>query len=199
MANNKAPIMAGAVLVDKAFGEMQDALVDGLPWLDKAFGRAQRITRMAGNRRIVTPNVYAGGSVGLGDNDYIEVSPDSGIGNFSFFTVDDPEILDWDVYRQIRMTTPFSLIVWFDLRRVYGEATNRNTEYLKAQIIDLLNGRTGGWHLNGGHIRLNRCYEKAENIYRGFTLDEVDNQYLMHPYGGFRFDGELILDMPCQL
>lgn len=186
-------------MLDAVIGNIQTALVNNLGWLDAAFGRAQRLTKILPNgKRIVTPNVYCGGLDGHGENDYIETSPDSRIGNFSFFVVDDPQQLDWEPLAQMTQKAPFALIFWFDLRRVFGTDTNRNTEYLKAQILELLNGRTG-WLLRNGTIRINKCYEQAQNIYRGFSLDEVDNQFLMHPYAGFRFEGELMVEMPCKL
>jgi hypothetical protein len=182
-------------MLDRVLARIQEGLVS-LPWIDAAFGRAQRLTRVAANgRRIVTPNVFCGGWNGHGPNDYIEVSPDSKIGNFSFFEIEDPQTIDAGPWaRSIR--TPYSLIVWFDLTRVYGVETNRNTEFLKSQILHLLNGRYG-WHLSGGRVSVNRIYERAENIYRGYTITEIDNQFLMHPYGGFRMDGELYFDELC--
>ena len=179
--------------LDKIIGEIQTGLVENLSWLDAAFGRCQRITKMVQGKRIVVPSVYSGGK--FGPNDYLEVSPDSKIGNFSFFEIEDPQTIDagpWD--RNIR--APFALIVWFDLTRVYDEADNRNTEYLKAQILRVLSGRAG-WHLTHGRIVLNRIYERAENIYRGYTLSEIDNQFLMHPYYGMRFEGILEYEELC--
>ena len=192
MANNKAPIIEFPVMLDRIIGEIQTGLVENIPWLDAAFGRAQRLTKMMEGKRIVTPNVFCGGWNGHGENDYIEVSPDSKIGNFSFFEIDDPQTIDAGPWaREIK--APFGLIVWFDLTRVYGVASNRDTERLKAQILHHLNGRDG-WHLTEGRITINRIYERAENIYRGYTLSEIDNQFLMHPFAGFRFDG--ILEFP---
>jgi len=180
-------------MLDKIIGEIQTGLAENLSWLDAAFGRCQRITKMVQGKRIVVPSVYSGGK--FGPNDYLEVSPDSKIGNFSFFEIEDPQTIDagqWD--RNVK--APFALIVWFDLTRVYDEADNRNTEYLKAQILRVLNGRAG-WHLTHGRIVLNRIYERAENIYRGYTLSEIDNQYLMHPFAGFRFEGTLEFEELC--
>lgn len=198
MAINKAPIMDNAIMIDKVFGNIQTALVENLKWLDVAFGRAQKITKMtAAGKRIVTPNVYCGNFL-RDTNDYIEVSPDSHIGNFSFFLVEDPQTIAWSVAQQVKQKVPFSLIFWFDLRKVFHKYAYRNTEYLKAEILELLNGRTG-WLLRNGSIEINKCYEQAQNIYRGFTLDEIDNQFLMHPFAGFRFDGVLSVKTPCIL
>lgn len=182
-----APIIPNAVMLDKVIGEIQQGLVE-IPWLDVAFGRAQRLIKQTpSGRRITTPNVYAGGW--KGKNDYIEVSPDSEIGNFAFFAVEDPQdILPGVGQKEFR--TPFGLIVWFDCRRALGSATNRNTEKLKADVLKVLTGRSG-FALKQGHIEVTRIYEQAQNIYRGYSLDEVDNQFLMHPFGGFRIEGYL--------
>ena len=195
MAQINAPVIPNAVMLDRVIGEIQQGLVDNISWLNAAFGRSQRLTKMMNGKKIVTPNVYCGGWNGHGENDYIETSPDSKIGNFAFFEIEDPQTIDAGPWaRQIK--APFGLIVWFDLTRVYNTATNRNTEKLKAQILHVLNGRAG-WHLTGGRIIINRIYERPENIYRGYTLSEIDNQFLMHPYAGFRFDGILEYDELC--
>ena len=195
MYDTNAPVIQNPVMLDKIIGEVQRGLVENLTWLDVAFGRSQRLTKMLNGKRIITPNVYCGGWNGHGENDYIEVSPDSRIGNFSFVEVDDPQTIDAGPWaREIK--APFALIVWFDLTRVYNTAANRNTEKLKAEILHVLNGRAG-WHLTEGRVVVNRIYERAENIYRGYTLSEVDNQFLMHPYGGFRFDGVLEFEELC--
>lgn len=187
--NTIAPVIDNPVMLDRIIGEIQNGLVSSVPWLDVAFGRAQRLTKMMNGKRIITPNVYCGGWNGHGENDYLEVSPDSKIGNFSFFDIEDPQTIDAGPWAR-EITAPFGLIVWFDLTRVYEQASNRNTEKLKADILRVLNGRTG-WHLSDGRITINRIYERAENIYRGYTLSEIDNQFLMHPFAGFRFDGIL--------
>lgn len=184
-----APVIDNPVMLDRIIGEIQNGLVENIPWLDVAFGRAQRLTKMMNGKRIITPNVYCGGWNGHGPNDYLEVSPDSKIGNFAFFEIEDPQTIDAGPWaREIK--APFGLIVWFDLTRVYDVPDNRNTEQMKADILRVLNGRAG-WHLSDGRIAINKIYERCENIYRGYTLTEIDNQFLMHPFAGFRFDGLL--------
>ena len=195
MYNANAPIIKNPVMLDRVIAEIQTGLVENLPWLDVAFGRSQRLTKMMNGKRIITPNVYCGGWNGHGANDYIETSPDSKIGNFAFFEIEDPQTIDAGPWAR-EITVPFALIVWFDLTRIYDEADNRNTEYIKAQILRVLNGRAG-WHLTGGRIVVNRIYERAENIYRGYSLSEIDNQFLMHPYAGFRFEGTMQFDELC--
>ena len=158
---NNVPVIPDAVMLDRVLASIQNGLVENISWLDVAFGRAQRLTKSVNGKRIITPNVYCGKWNGHGPNDYIEVSPDSKIGNFSFFWIDDPQTIDPGPWART-IKTPFSLIVWFDLRRVYNSPANRNTEKLKADVLRVLDGR-GGWHLTAGHILTTRIYEQKAN------------------------------------
>lgn len=197
MSNINAPIMPNPILVDAMFAELQQVLVANLGWLDAAFGRSQKITRKIDGKNYILPNVYCGGWNGHGDNDYIEVSPDCKIGNFSFFEVSDPETVDWMPRQYMDVSTPFSLIIWFDTRKVFNDANSRDLSHIKNEILTLLNGNSGLVLYNGGRLTITRIYERAENIYRGYTLPETDNQYLMHPYAGLRFEGVITMAQPC--
>ena len=187
--NTRAPIIKAPELLDVVINNIQTGLTDNLGWLDKAFGRAERLVKYGANqKKIYTPNIYIGG------NEYQEVTPDAGIGNFSFFWIDDPQTVDWTPKQSIGLKSTFSLIVWFDYRTVFNDSNTRNKERIKRDILDVLNG---GFWLKDGRIKINRIYELAENIYMGFSLDEVDNQFLMAPYGGFRFEGIMEVTETC--
>lgn len=182
----KIPVIQNPVLIDQVLGAIQTALVDQLTWLSHAFGKAQRLVKVVGSKKYFSPNVYAGGQ------EYIDLSPDSNIGNYSFFVVHDPQ-----EYKKELTTSDIvvyvSLIVWFDLRKIPG-AEKRNTEFVKAEILKVLN--RGLW-LRKGRFTVQKIYEQAENIFQSFSIEEVDNQYLMQPYGGFRFYGLLTITEPC--
>lgn len=184
---DKIPVIANPHLIDRVIADIQKGLTDNLDWLDYAFGKAQRLTKLVNNKRIITPNVYAGG------NDYVEVTPDANIGNFSFFTIDDPQTVDWQPKIPGDLKVTYSLIFWFDIRKITG-ADNRNMEFVKSEILKTLNGK---FRIKAGRINVTKIYELNENIYRGYTLDEIDNQYLQHPYGGFRITGEMTIDETC--
>ena len=191
--NERTPIITNPELIDRVIGDIQKGLADKLPWLDYAFGKAQRLVKIINNKRYYTPNVYAGKKPS-GEYNYLGVSPDAKIGNFSFFQIDDPQIMDWEPNIRGKIDAPFGLIFWFDMRKVRPGDESRNTEAVKAEILKVLNG--GIW-VKSGRIVINKIYEQAENIYKGYTLDEVDNQFLMHPYAGMRFDGILTINESC--
>jgi len=194
MANN-APIDRNALMVDRAIAEMQEGLAEQFEWLDAVFGRAQRITRVINGKRVIVPACFCGGWRGHGENDYIEVSPDSEIGNFIFFEVDDPETIDGGVWGRT-ITAPFALIFWGNMDKLNEAPAFRNGYLAKAYLLKFLEGRYG-WHLSSGSVTVARMFERAENIYKGYSLDEVDTQYLMQPYYGVRIEGTLKVNEVC--
>lgn len=174
-------------LFDKIIQNLQDEL-GNLSWLDHIFGRAERLVKMKNGARYYTPNVYRG------KDDYIQLLPDNvELGNYCFFVLDDPQTISLPMGLQNRVKTPFSLIVWVDMRQVGANYDDRNTEYMKEQLIKTVRR---AW-IKKGAVTLSKVYEKAENVFQGFSLDEVDNQYLMAPYAGFRITGEMQIDEEC--
>lgn len=194
-------------LVDVHIETIMKSLVKNLYWLDVAYGRAQRITRTVGSKTYKAPAVYYGYGYSANDkgeiekvhenyeNEYLEMLPDSGIGNFSFFYMLEPQVLHMEFMRQGYIQAPFALIFWLDFTKIYGAPWMRNTEAIKAQIIKCLNRKTT--FSSNCSLELTKVYETAEQIYKEFTIDEVDNQFLMHPFFGFRFEGILKFEEPC--
>lgn len=186
-----APTITNPTLADAVIVKIQEGLLSKLSWLDVAFGRAERIVKQINGRNLYLPAIYSGDTTK--PNEYLELSPDSLIGNFSFFWMLDPQRFTpvsriSGVYKD-----PFALIFWFDLRRVYNSDSNRNIFALEEQVMKALDGTL----IPGGAIHVEKIYHLAENIYKEFSLDEIDNQFLMHPYAGFRLEGELIYEEPC--
>lgn len=175
------------VLADKVIEAAKAALKANVWWLDQCFGRAWKITKRINGRNFIDPCIYTTG------NSYESLVPSKDLGNFSFFLLGEPSTISTD---GLYVDTPYSLIVWCDLRTCFsnGDTNRRDTENLKAELISAL-GLTAS---KNGKITLSRVYEEASSIYRGFTLDETINQYLMQPYAGFRIEGGIRTKMPCE-
>lgn len=174
------------VLFERLFAEIQDGLASNIGWLNHIFGKAERLVKEINGRKYYTPNIYIDG------NDYELIAPDSRLlGNYSFFVLEEPQDVDYYRGEPNNITAPFSLIVWFDIRTINDD---RNIEQAKQDLLRALNG---GIYVTSGRYRITRIYERAENIFKDYTLDEIDNQYLMHPFCGFRFYGEVEVDDDC--
>ena len=110
-----------------------------------------------------------------------------------FTKIDEPEQVEWNYGNYTHFRSPFSLVVWVDMRTIEG-IDERNTEEVKDMILRALKRQS--WIKHGG-MKFDRIYNRAENVFQGYTLDEVDNQFLMSPYCGWRFTGELWIDGEC--
>jgi hypothetical protein len=184
------PRITTPYLFDKVIRELQQALKDGLPWLENSFGRVERRVTEVNERRLYVPAIYEQ------DGMYGVMLPDDRLGCYSFFVMHEPQEVLNRMQTEVRTKSPFSLIVWVDMRRVEKKMRmpdERNTEYIKEQVLSVLETASK----RKGHISINRIYERAENVFDGFSLDEVKNQFLMSPFAGFRFYGEMIVTNDC--
>lgn len=178
---------ARAYLFDRVIQGLQDAL-GGLSWLTHVFGRSERLVVMKDGMRRYTPNVY------YGRDEYIQLLPDNKeLGNYCFFVMEEPQTISVPYGTSNRVKAPFSLIVWVDMRTVGATYDDRNIEKLKEQVLKTVRR---AW-LRHGAVVMERVYERAENVFQGYSLDEVDNQYLMAPFAGFRITGEMQIDEEC--
>ena len=185
MATNNTPY-----LFDKLINELQQTLKDNLPWLNHSYGRCERLIKSIDGRRYYTPNVYKG------NNQYEVLLPADRKGCYSFFVLHEPQEMVRKMQTEIRVKAPSSLIVWVDMRqveKVMQLGDQRNTEYVKEQVIGVLQTA----FTKKGSFTVERIFERAENVFEGFTLDEVQNQFLMSPFAGFRFTGEMIVTNDC--
>ena len=190
MAISRVPLRQNPKLFDRPIGQLQQGLADRLGWLDYSFGRAERLAKVIDGRRYYTPNVY------VGRNDYEVIMPDTiKFGNYSFFVLDEPQEVNHPMQEQVHVSAPFSLIVWVDMRKVGDEVDERNTEAVKESVLMAI----GDIHLQRGRVTIERIYERAENVWQGFTQDETQNQFMMSPYAGFRFTGVITTVNDCVL
>jgi hypothetical protein len=168
------------VFMDEVVVQIQDILKANLPWLDYSFGRSQKLVTKKDKKDYFYPGIH------LGDEKYINVFPDQSLGNFSFMAFEDPEDIDVKLKPYIKVTKNFSLIFWFNIDKIFEDQKDRNLETVKLQILTVLNTKM---FLNKGRISMSTIQEDAKNIYKGYSINELASQFLMHPYAGLRFDG----------
>lgn len=187
MPTNPTPIiLTDPKGIDYALKEISEKLtgVTGLSWLDNAYGRAEVKKGIEGNDKIVYPAVY------VGNREYLKLHPDSHLGNYCFFVVEDGEEIINQSIKNKELKSNISLIFWFDFDTVYPSPLipdEYSIENVKDQISDFFNANV---FPNSSFVWEN-YYHKGDNIYKGFTDYEIDNQFLMRPYGGFRIEGTI--------
>ena len=189
------------VLLDRVLQELRQTLLERLPWLDFAFGRAYKIVHsLDDGGKFIEPGVYNG------NGEYLSMLPNDNLGNFCWFDIYDPQDLQVLVTGQPRMTFTGAVVFWYDLRDIADDQDFLYTEEVKNQIITVLS--SAGIFQTGGSLRIYTAYENFDNIYKGYTLTKVyneylykgediqayDKQYFMYPYAGLRVEFQLTVD-----
>lgn len=174
---------------DRIIVQVQDTLKANLSWLNYSFGQSQKLIKKEENRDYFYPAVY------IRKGHYQNVEPSGELGNFSFFVLNDPQQIDFNAHSLNSVKVKYSLIFWFNVDTIFHSPAYRNTEELKEDILEIL---TRKLFLTSGRLNVDSIYEGAKNIFSGYSIDEAKSQYLMQPYAGFRFDGELLINEICR-
>jgi len=183
VANPIPATLVSPELLDHAFGEVNSHLFGQLAWLNTAYGKAERLAKQEERRAISYPAVYAENESG---EEYINLFPDSHLGNFSFWFVDDGwQVSKYDPYREHEFDITASVIFWYDLRQVFPADWEKRTgqNVLKAVFRAFRTLSTPSLSLE-----ITRVWERTGNVYSGFSANEIPNQFRMRPYGCFRFE-----------
>ena len=189
------------VLLDKVLQDIQATLMDKLKWLDYAFGRAYKIIEhRPDGGKFVYPAAYNG------NGEYVSLLPNDNLGNISWFDIYDPQVIQQDIKQ---FSYKGAIIFWYDLSSIYEDANVLYTEEVKNEIINVLTAK--GFITTVGRLTINRIYENFENIYKGYALEKVynnyqysgeniqdiDKQFFMYPYAGLRIEFELVTRELC--
>lgn len=193
------------VLLDKILQDMQKSLMDKLKWLNYAFGRAYKLVehRPDGDK-FVYPAAYNG------NGEYISLLPNDNLGNFSWFDIYDPQTITQVVQSMPQYTFNGAIVFWYNLDTIFESSETINTEEIKDEIIRFLT--TPGIITTTGKLVINNIYERFENIYRGYSIEKIYNNYtyqgsdiqsidklfFMYPYAGIRIEFSLTTRELCQ-
>lgn len=193
------------VLLDKILQDMQKSLMNRLKWLNCAFGRAYKLVehRPDGNK-FIYPAMYSG------NGEYVSLLPNDNFGNFSCFDIYDPQKITEVVQSLPQYTFSGAIIFWYDLSSIYEDETVMHTEEVKDEIMRVLT--TPGLITTTGKLVINDIYERFENIYKGYSIEkiynnytykgegiqDIDKQFFMYPYAGIRIEFTLTTRELCQ-
>ena len=193
------------VLLDKILQDMQKSLMNRLKWLNYAFGRVYKLVehRPDGNK-FIYPAMYNG------NGEYVSLLPNDNFSNFSWFDIYDPQKITEVVQSLPQYTFSGAIIFWYDLSSIYEDETVMHTEEVKDEIMRVLT--TPGLITTTGKLVINDIYERFENIYKGYSIEkiynnytykgegiqDIDKQFFMYPYAGIRIEFTLTTRELCQ-
>lgn len=193
------------VLLDKVLQDIQTSLMERLTWLDYAFGRSYKLVehRLDGNK-FIYPATYNG------NGEYISLLPNDNFGNFSWFDIYDPQKITEIVQSLPQYTFDGAIVFWYNLSNIYEDESVLHTEEIKDEIIRALT--TPGLIKTTGKLSIKEVYERFENLYRGYSIEkiynnynykgegiaDIDKQFFMYPYAGIRIEFSLTTRELCQ-
>ena len=196
---------AEPVLLDKVIQDIQDSLNERLPWLDIVFGKAHKLVdhRLEGDK-FIYPAAY------VGNSEYVSLLPNDNFGNFAWFDIYDPQDVISIIHSNPQFTFSGAIIFWYNATSIYQDDSMMYTEEIKNEIINALT--TPGLIKQTGRLEIKRIYEGFENIYKGYSLEKIynnfsykgddiqsiDKQFFMHPYSGIRIEFEITTRELCQ-
>lgn len=178
-------VLTNPKLFDEAFAEIAAQLEIKLSaWPLRAFGRCQKLVEQKDRQRRYYPAWF----FGQNQDNYLKLFPDQSIRNFSFFTLEDGQDIPEYPNTYQSLKGEFGLVFWFYFPDIFGANwQNYSIDNVKNEILHHIQRiRTSNFEFH-----INRIWEEADNIYKGFNHSELDCQFLMRPYGGFRIDGEI--------
>lgn len=193
------------VLLDKVLQDIQRSLMQKLQWLNYAFGRAYKLVehRTDGNK-FIYPAAYNG------NGEYVSLLPNDNFGNFSWFDIYDPQEVIEVSQSLPQYKFDGAIIFWYDLSSIYEDQTLLYSEEIKEEIIRVLT--TPGLITTTGKLTISKIYERFENIYEGYSIEKIynnyaykgegiesiDKQFFMYPYAGIRIEFSLTTRELCQ-
>jgi hypothetical protein len=176
-----------ATMLDAVLLEISIELKKKLTWLDSCYTAAQKLQNTQDSKKINYPAVFTGGT------EYLNLLPDGHLGNYSFFRMNDPEEIEYYARNVNKITAEFDLIIWFNLKKVYPIDTGRNIEHVKSEVLKAFREIT----ITRGTYQLEQIYKDAKNIFSTYSIDETQEQFMMHPYGALMIRGKLIYKEDC--
>jgi len=177
--HTNAPLIPNPVGLDKPIQRLQIALVENLPWLDFAFGRATVGRKEGADKRVALhPFVYKG------ENRYEIVEPHNKWVAHSFIqVVSAEEPVDFQKLQANIYRAKIECVILFDLDKIKAKMgysySHRYTEEIKQQIKNVFRKLT--------QYEITAVHETPEEVFRGYTYDHYMHQTFMHPKGGFKF------------
>jgi hypothetical protein len=180
--NNPSTGVTGATGLNAAIESIRSSLA-ALTWLEKSFGRAWEFKeKNTEDRTISIPKVFMGQTDNK-EGEYLNVLPNDFLKAQSFIKMAGPE--EWTQFNRYdgsMKSRKISIIFWCNLKEIDVSKNYIFTDELKDQVEDILRKHPSISSLDAYYD------ERAEDIFNGYSLEEVETQYLMYPYAGFRVD-----------
>ena len=178
-------------LFDKPIIDINKKMIIALDWLTGAYGKAQKLSRLNDQKKVIKyPAVFTGV-----EKEYASMLPEEGYGNFSYWELSEEYKIDWIDNQIQKLEADFGVIYWFNINNVLPVGEHRNIENIKQEILNFFTNVRAA----ETRIQITGITDSSDMIYKGYSIKEIEQQYLMHPYAGLRFNGTINYERLCNL
>lgn len=186
MANSTPINLSSAKFQDLAVSGINTKLVARLTWLNM-YGVAVKLVGEQG----FYPAFETLSNETL---NYQPLWPDANLGCFGFWDVADGASIQ-KKGDFIHLHFSAGLVIWGDMRQVYtGDGwKSKNTKNVASDVAAALQ-RKG---FESSSLEFSKMYFEAANIYKGYSHNEIKNQFLKRPYFGLRIDCDIVSQQKC--
>ena len=187
--------LTGLAGIDKRLEDMSklmpSSVTGGLSWLTYAFGCSDRIVEIRDSKEFIFPACYQD----LNSKDPISMMPNDNWQSFCFWTSNSGtkymnKIPGREYYN-------ISCIFYMDLRRIAPTDNLKSTKTkIMDDIIDWFRKHAYAW--NGVAILQTYIDDDITEVYKGFTVKELDNKLVQVPKYASKitFDFSNVIDCP---
>lgn len=188
---DKAITIGTPVEIDHAVNEIRKVIAT-IPWIQRAYFIADRLTKTLDGRRYYFPATYTSGD----DKriEYFQITPDNDFTGRSFFLVGSGRI-DHSDPSQNRMTYPVALIVHANLELI-DRVKLENGLFTRELMRDVRTKLTS--------TRMNHLFEYSlttetrdiKDVFREFSMDDIE-KFNVAPMQSFRIDMSVTVNQDC--
>ncbi|GGG97310.1 hypothetical protein [Pedobacter zeae] len=182
--------------LDVAVVELQKAIAE-IPYIERSFGRAMIFKENINGNVVTLPKVYQG------EKEYYNPLPNGNFIASTFILATGPEECeDFSQFEDNFFTRKVALVFWGNLRQIDPAKDYIFLEEIKNDVLNAIR------YCKGFKSYDSYIDEKYSEVFKEFTSyissqsrdtsnTEIDTQYLMYPYSGFRMNLTLTYTQPC--
>lgn len=175
--------------LDAKIEQVRVVLEKNITWLDSAFHRAWRLQEKSGIGTIAVPKVMVSK-----EKEYMSMMPNDALGAYCWFigqAGEEPH--EWTPgNKTVFFSKDVDLIFYFNYRKIDQSRNYVFVEELKVEVLYWLN------QLQGLVVN-DIVYETVEEVYEGYSLEEINRDLFYYPYGGIKFSLTLSYKINCSI
>lgn len=169
--------------IDVPITELQNSISE-IIWMEKSFGRAVVSRKIQNEQEYIYPSCFVAEGY-----DHANLLLNDNWDAYSFMLATGvEEIVDYIEETRNTFEREVDLIVWLNLERIQ-DRRDIYIEELKDEVINKIKTtrfRSVEPELTVLDCEVIRIEDRAEEIFREFSLKLAESKYLFYPYGGFR-------------